>query len=59
MRSWVATDVRRHLDSENDLYAEWLDYLVPTFADQEQLTEVSVWVQEVYRWRPVTPLGET
>nr|BED42995.1 cytochrome P450 monooxygenase [Trametes versicolor] len=32
---------------------------LPTFADQEQLTEVNAWVQEVYRWRPVTPLGFT
>ncbi|KAI0829920.1 cytochrome P450 [Trametes gibbosa] len=30
---------------------------LPTFADQEQLTEVCAWVQETYRWRPVTPLG--
>ncbi|KAI0633734.1 cytochrome P450 [Trametes polyzona] len=30
---------------------------LPTFADQEDLPEVCAWVQEVYRWRPVTPLG--
>ncbi|OSC97213.1 cytochrome P450 [Trametes coccinea BRFM310] len=30
---------------------------LPTFADWEKLPEVAAYVQEVYRWRPVTPLG--
>ncbi|KAJ3015441.1 hypothetical protein NUW54_g1049 [Trametes sanguinea] len=30
---------------------------LPTFEDWEKLTEVATYVQEVYRWRPVTPLG--
>ncbi|KAI0826895.1 cytochrome P450 [Trametes gibbosa] len=30
---------------------------LPTFADQENLQEVCAFVQEVYRWRPVTPIG--
>lgn len=34
-----------------------LDGTVPTFADWDALPEVCAFVQEVYRWRPVTPLG--
>ncbi|KAI0647953.1 cytochrome P450 [Trametes meyenii] len=30
---------------------------LPTFSDQDRLPEVSAFVQEVYRWRPVTPMG--
>ncbi|KAI0335797.1 cytochrome P450 [Cubamyces sp. BRFM 1775] len=30
---------------------------LPTFADREQLSEVCAYVQEIYRWRPVAPLG--
>ncbi|KAI0660149.1 cytochrome P450 [Cubamyces menziesii] len=30
---------------------------LPTFADRDMLTEVCAFVQEVYRWRPLTPTG--
>ncbi|KAH9858577.1 cytochrome P450 [Lenzites betulinus] len=51
----------RHPELQKKVQAQ-LDAVVgrdrlPTFADQERLTEVCAWVQEVYRWRPVTPLG--
>ncbi|KAI0349583.1 cytochrome P450 [Trametes cingulata] len=50
-----------HPDKQAKVQAQ-LDAVVgrdrlPTFADQDQLTEVCAFVQEVYRWRPVTPLG--
>lgn len=34
-----------------------LIYAVPTFEDESQLTEVTAFVLESFRWRPVTPMG--